>query len=97
MFTFDPRQGHFWIGLNRADNAPYHRWDHCESTDGSSFTFWAEEPATDKKCVFAENDILRWKNEVCDSSSYQYLCQEDTGEEQPRDLRILSVVTVHYP
>ncbi|XP_048259947.1 cell wall protein DAN4-like [Haliotis rufescens] len=72
-------QGHFWIGLNRADNALYHRWDHCESTDGSSFTFWAEEPATDKKCVFAENDILRWKNEVCDSSSYQYLCQEDTG------------------
>ncbi|XP_071081554.1 uncharacterized protein [Haliotis cracherodii] len=75
----DNMQGHFWIGLNRADNAPYHRWDHCESTDGSSFTFWAEEPASDKKCVFAENDILRWKNEVCDSSSYQYLCQEDTG------------------
>ncbi|XP_046585239.1 mucin-5AC-like [Haliotis rubra] len=73
--------GHFWIGLNRVDQEQGYRWDHCEGLDHPSFTFWDASNSQDatKHCVYAERDTLRWFNEVCDSSSYQYLCQKEGG------------------
>ncbi|XP_046373921.2 mucin-5AC-like [Haliotis rufescens] len=72
----DDMQGHFWIGLNEGTSG--FRWDHCEP---ASYTFWqnGDPQGSDKPCVFAERDTLEWKSEVCDSSSYQFLCEEATG------------------
>ncbi|XP_067652498.1 serine-rich adhesin for platelets-like [Haliotis asinina] len=76
----DNMVSHFWIGLNRDDTAHNLRWDHCESVDSSSFTFWKDSSQDNTKlCVYAEKDKLGWISEVCDSSSYQYLCQKDAG------------------
>lgn len=82
LFIYDTRFGHFWIGLNRAERETDFRWDHCEAVNGSSFTFWdsAAVHEAGKMCVYAERDTLKWYSEICDSSSYLYLCQKDTGE-----------------